>query len=122
MGRPVTTLLIFFLCFNLFAGILVDTGVASDLGVDTTVGTDDAVDNSTQAAQDVATGAPTGSTLFGMYNVLAGTVSAISDTVTAGHIMLAQAGVPTVITDMLNVVFGIIIAIDILSFLRGWGL
>lgn len=123
MARPVTTLLIFFLAMNLFAGLLMNTGVAADMGIETNIGGDTAVENTTSYANDtVDTGTSTGSTLFGMYNVLTEGVNTIISTVTAGHIMLAQAGVPTPITNMLNVMFGVVIALDIISFARGWGL
>lgn len=99
------------------------SGVAGTIGVETNIGGDSAVQNTTDYANDtVDTGSPTGSTLFGMYNVLAGGVNTLTDTVTAGHTMLAQAGVPSVITGMLNVLFGVVIVVDIISFMRGWGL
>lgn len=123
MARPVTTLLIFFLFFNLFAAMLMSTGVAATIGVDTNIGGGEKVDQTLEKANGtVETGAPTGSTLFGMYNVLAQGVQTIVGTVTAGHTMLAQAGVPGAITGMLNALFGVIVVVDIISFIRGWGL
>jgi len=102
---------------------MVTSGTAAAIGVDTNVGGDDQVNKTTKYANSsVDTGAPTGSTLFGMYNVIAGGLNTLISTVTAGHTMLAQAGVPNVITGMLNTLFGVVIVIDILSFLRGWGL
>lgn len=123
MSRPVTTLLLFFLAFNLFAATLMSTGVAGTIGIETNIGGDEEVDKTLEKANGtVETGAPTGSTLFGMYNVLANGFNTLVGTVTAGHTMLAQAGVPSAITDMLNALFGIVIVIDIMSFIRGWGL
>lgn len=123
MSRPVTTLLLFFLAFNLFAATLMSTGVAATVGIETNIGGDDEVDETLdQANGTVETGAPTGQTLFGMYNVLANGFNTLVGTVTAGHTMLAQAGVPSAITTMLNGLFGVVIVIDIMSFIRGWGL
>lgn len=123
MSRPVTTLLFFFLFFNLFAATLMSTGVAATIGIETNIGGGDEVDESLDKANGtIETGAPTGSTLFGMYNVLADGINTIVGTVTAGHTMLAQAGVPGAITGMLNSLFAIVIVIDIISFMRGWGL
>jgi len=70
MARPVTTLVIFFFAFNLFAGMLLTTGVAGTLGVDANVGEDQEFNETKNDAKDVSTGTSTGSTLFGMYNVL----------------------------------------------------
>lgn len=123
MARPVTTLLIFFLFFNLFAAMLMSTGVTATIGIKTNIGADEKVNETLNKANGtVETGAPTGSTLFGMYNVLADGVNTMVGTVTAGHTMLAQAGVPSAITSMLNGLFGVVIVIDIMSFIRGWGL
>jgi len=69
MARPVTTLVIFFIAFNLFAGMLMTTGVAGAIGIDAAVGEDDAIDQQT-SNDGLETGTGSGSTLFGMYNVL----------------------------------------------------
>lgn len=98
-------------------------GVFAGTSIETNVGGDDDVRETTNFANDsVDTGAPTGQTLFGMYNVLADGFNTLVSTVTAGPTMLAQAGMPGYITNMLTILFGVVIVVDILSYLRGWGL
>lgn len=123
MARPLTLLVIFFLSMNLFSGLLISTGTASVIGVETEVGGDDKVNESTNQADDVSSGAPTGSTLFGMYNVLANGLSTLALPVTAGPTMLNRAGVPGAITGgVLQPIILIVYALGVISFLRGWGL
>lgn len=123
MARPITLLMIFFLVLNLWAGVLMQTGVAQTIGVETNVGGDAALENTTNEADDVSSGAPTGQTLFGMYNVLATGMSALTSITTAGPTMLEQARVlPPVLTGMLKTIFAVVIAVGLISFLRGWDL
>lgn len=114
---------VFFLTMNLFSGIVMSTGVGAMIGVETTVGGEEQVNKSVQSAQEVRSGAPTGSTLFGMYNVLADGLNSLALPVTAGPDMLNRAGVPSVVTDkLLTPIIAIIYALGIISFMRGWGL
>lgn len=122
MSRPTTTLLVFFMVLNLFSAALMSTGVASSIGIETNVQGSDEVNQTVENATNIEAGSPTGSTLFGMYNALAGTLEAMVDIVTAGPTLLNQAGVPSVITGMLAPIFFVIIGIDILSFYKGWSL
>lgn len=123
MARPVTLLVVFFIGFNVFAGVLLSTGVAATLGLDATVGGDAAVDDATNQADSTSTGTATGGTLFGMYNVLATGFGGIAEVVYPGLEMLERAGVPTFITNqILEPLFTFAIFIDIVSFVRGWGL
>lgn len=108
---------------NLLAGVYGGVGLFGNTDFNAAVGGGSAVSNTTGYAQEtVETGAPTGSTLFGMYNVLAGGFNELIETVTAGPSMLSQAGVPSFVTGMLTPLFAVVIVIDILSYLRGWGL
>lgn len=108
---------------NLLAGIYMEEGVWGNADIDAAIGGDEDVEETRQFANDtVDTGAPTGQTLFGMYNVLADGFNTLISTVTAGPTMLNQAGVPGSITGMLNILFGVVIVVDLLSYLRGWGL
>lgn len=123
MARPITLMAIFFLCMNLFSGVVMSTGVGAMIGVDTAVGGDDEVDRAVDSSGNVSAGAPTGSTLFGMYNVLADGLATISLPVTAGPQMLDRAGVPGVIANqLLQPVIAIVMALGVMSYLRGWGL
>lgn len=122
-GRPITLLMFTFLFMNLWAGVLMQSGVASTIGIETNVGGDEKVNESLNRADDVATGSPTGSTLFGMYNVLATVLSTLNSITTAGPIMLERAGLlPGVLGTLLKNLFRVVIAVGIVSFLRGWGL
>lgn len=121
--RVITVMAIFFLTMNLFAGTLMSTGVGDMLGVSTEVGGDEEIDQATNESDEISSGSPTGSTLFGMYNVLASGLSTILVPVTAGPTMLSRAGLPTEITfGIIQPVILIVYALGIMSFLRGWGL
>lgn len=124
MSRPVTTLVIFFIGMNVFAGVLMSTGVAAAMGIEANVGGDQKVDETVaNAGSGVETGSPTGSTLFGMYNVLTDQLGSMFDVIYPGIQMLENAGMPGYITNqILEPLASVIILIDVLSFLRGWGL
>lgn len=123
MARPVTTLVIFFVAFNLFAGMLMTTGVAGMLGLNAQVGEDSAVNQRVENSKDVSSGSSTGSTLFGMYNVLATQIGGFFNVIFPGLRMLNRAGVPSYITSgFLGPMFSVMIGIGVMSFLRGWDL
>lgn len=123
MARPVTTLVVFFLAFNLFAGMLSATGVAATIGIDSTVGEDEEFDQTVSDAGSVNSGTPRGDNLFGMYNVLSSQIGDFFDTIFPGLRMLNRAGVPGYITTgFLSPIFSIMIMIGVVSFLRGWNL
>lgn len=120
MARPVTTLVIFFVAFNLFAGMLSATGVAATIGIDSNVGGDEITND---VNREVDTGSPTQSTLFGMYNALGAQVSGLFASIFPGLAMLNRAGVPGYITfGFLSPLFSVMSVIAVLSFFRGWGL
>jgi len=132
MSRPVTTLVVFFISLNLLAGVVNMTGIASATGLGTQVGGED-IDNGVPE-ESVSTGAPTGQTLFGMYNVLAGQLSKLFGVIYPGLGMLRNTIVPSWIVGnpqagsafakvgILAPLMSVLITIDIISFLRGWGL
>jgi hypothetical protein len=123
MARPVTTLVVFFVSINLIASVFMATGVAAMLHLDANVGGDEAVNDTVAAGKSVSTGSSTGSTLFGMYNVLANQVGGFYDVIYPGLHMFERAGVPGYITDgILGNLFSVLIFIDVVSFVRGWGL
>lgn len=122
MARPVTTLVVFFVAFNLLAVMLSTTGAAAAVGLNTEVGGDAAVDERTNK-EKIQSGGSTGVTLFGLYNVLSNQVGNLYNVVYPGLAMLERAGVPGYITDgFLGNLFSVMIVIDVISFLRGWGL
>jgi len=130
MARPVTLLAIFFFSLSLFSGTLQTTGVAADLGLTNNVGGGEAADEVRATAENAETGAPTGSTLFGLYNVLGGQLSNILSIFNPGMRMLFNAGAPAWLVGnpftneigFLPPIASVIKLIGVMSFLRGWGL
>lgn len=122
MARPVTTLVVFFLCFNLWAGIVTGTGVDSALGLNAETGGDGERESLQEAVNEVPSGSGAGDTLFGLYNVLTRFIDTMFGFLMPGLDMLNTAGVPIEYTDALQNLFVVLIAIDIVSFFRGWGL
>jgi hypothetical protein len=122
MGRITTTLTLFFIIFNVWAGILMSTGVAPMIGMDAEVGADRQIESTTNDARNVSTGTGLGSTLFGMYNVLSSGAADIFDLMFPGLVMLQRAGVPDYLTKLMGPLFVAIFATDMLSFLRGFDL
>lgn len=122
MSRPTTTLVVFFIAFNAFALMLMATGVSGAMGLDANVGGDEAVEDVQQQSDEIDSGSSTGNTLFGMYNVLSQQVGNILGVIFPGLGMLQRAGVPSYITTFLASLFGVVLAIDVISFLRGWNL
>lgn len=124
MARAITLVIVFFLSMNLFSGMLVSTGAAQDIGLGSQleVGGDEDVEQLNQSSSEISSGAPTGQTLFGMYNVLAGFLSTVRVVAFGGPSMLYNAGVPGSITGPIEILIGFVYAVGIVSFLRGWSL
>lgn len=121
--RIIEVMVVFFLALNLFSGVVVSTGVAADIGLggQVNVGGDGAADQAQDSAEEISTGAPTGSTLFGMYNVLAKTLGQLRTIAFGGPAMLANAGMPAFITTPMSVLIAVVYGIGIIKFLRGLG-
>jgi len=115
------TLVVFFLVMNLFSGVLISTGAAADVGLEgqLTTGGDENVNNARDTTENVSTGAPTGQTLFGLYNVLAKTLGEIRQVAFGGPAMLYNLGVPGALTGMAEVLIGFTYAFALIKFLRG---
>jgi len=124
MARPITLLAVFLISFSLFSQMLISTGVAATLGLNTAVGGEDATENAVTKSEDkVDTGASTGDTLFGLYNVGASQLKSILGVFNPGLKMMGNAGVPSPIVEgMLMPIVTIVKFIGVLSFLRGWDL
>lgn len=123
MPRPSTVLVIFIISINGTAIMMNSVGVDEMLGVNPEVDApDDDLRDAEQQTQEINTGNSLGETLFGMYNTLASGVGTIFQLVTAGPDMLARAGVPSFLTNFLAGIFGFVIAFDVMSYIRGWGL
>lgn len=132
MARATTTLLVFFVFFNLWAGVLIGTGAAAELGIEEQTGTNCEVDSqgarNCEAAGHVSSndGVPSGNgvgdTLFGLYNVLSGFLNDLFTFISPGLDLLARAGVPEAFTNLMGIVFTLFATIDVVSFFKGWGL
>lgn len=122
MARPVTTLVVFFLCFNLWAGLLTATGAAGAIGLDTAVGGDGERESLQDSVNEVPSGSGAGDTLFGLYNVLTRFIDTMFGFLMPGLDLLNNAGVPQDYTDTLQNLFVVLISIDIVAFFRGYNL
>lgn len=120
-ARALVVLTVFFISFNLFAGLLMSSGAAATLGIDATVGEDQATDDLTNE-NDLATGSPTSGTLFGLYNVVSSQLAGFFEYIFPGLRMIGRFGVPNEIINMLGGVFSVITPIGVASFLRGFNL
>jgi hypothetical protein len=125
MVRITTLFIIFFVSMNIFAGVMIDTGTAATLGIDDSVQQNEDVNQAIENQKDggIDTGAGTGSTLFSMYNaVLTGFVG-LAEKVLPALALLNHAGVPGWITGtFFGGMFGIVLTIDGLSYVRGYDL
>jgi len=128
MSRPITVLAFFFIALSLFSGTLYSTGVADTLHLDQRTGGGDAVKDARDTATSVESGAPTGQTLFGMYNVLSDQLASLFGIFNPGLRMLYNAGGPAWLfggpatIGLLPPLASFVKFIGIVSFLRGWGL
>jgi len=122
MAKLLPILAVFALCLNLFSGLLMTPAAAGTLGINPAVGGDQKVDQAQQQAGEFRSGAPTGSTLFGMYNVLSNVLSTLALPVAGLPNMLNRAGVPSQLTGMMKIVLSVVYALGTVSFLRGYSL
>lgn len=134
MARPSTILVVFMISVNAFAGMTIAMEIDEALGLNTELGQCNEVDvdnpregceeyaEAEQQTQNVNTGSSLGDTLFGMYNTLARGVGSIYKTVYPGLDLMSRAGVHDRIVMYLGHVFSFVIAFDIMSYVRGWGL
>jgi len=133
--RALTFLAIFFIAVNAWALLLQDTGLAATFGVDGV--NQECPDDPTEAqvqtipdctveqratAQEFQAGSGTGSTLFGLYNVVTSQVMGILYVVFPAANIMARAGVPGSIIGYMTTMFGTLMTITGLSYLRGYDL
>lgn len=108
---------LFLVCFNAFAGLVVATGVAGDLGIHVQEGYE-VVEPATVEEPDLG-GSGIQSTLFAMYNRLTQQVADIMWAITPGYQML-KAYVPDAWVDfVLLPVSSVIVGKDMIAFARG---
>lgn len=123
MARPVTLALVFFISLNAMAGVMINQGIADNLGLDAHVGEDDKIDEQT-GDRTVQGGTGTGGgTLADLRNALANQLAGLFGAIFPGLRMLERAGVPSwIVGGILGPLFGIATTLLMLSYLRGWGL
>lgn len=118
-------LLIFFLLFNAWGGLMQEYDIDDQLGINAETGDAQELENAQQEAGEVTTGEPTGQTLLGYYNNLMGTLTTLVTGLQPGVQLLVNI-VPSGIASDLVVwaftILPILITVDILYFARGGGL
>lgn len=115
-------ILLFLVFFNLGTQVLiVDTGVAEDMGVDPGLGDTSELDEAAEQSE-VQAGSGVGDTLFGLYNALMNTLSGLYNKIFVGEQMLKNAGFPGFWVTFVFGAMKLIVALDTISFLRGWEL
>jgi hypothetical protein len=118
--RISTQVAIFFIAFNLFAGMMMGLGVDDDLGINLETGDPQELETATEK-KDVGLGSSVGGTLFGMYNQLTNQVGVIVNTIAPGFAML-KLFLPNAIVDPFAALAGVFVIIDLLSYARGFSL
>lgn len=122
MPRISVAILLFLVFFNLGTQILIiDTGVAEDMGVDPALGDTGELDDAASQSE-VQAGSGVGETLFGLYNALMNTLSGLWQAIFPGEQMLKNAGFPDFWVDFVFGAMKLIVALDTIAFLRGWDL
>lgn len=121
MPRAINTMLIFLFGLALFGGLLQSTGIAATLGLNTQLGAQEAANEVRSVAnEDVTTGAPTGDTLFGLYNVLGGRIGELLGFINPGLTILSNAGVPDVFMEGFLIPLATLVkSLGVVYFLRG---
>lgn len=112
-------IVLFLLFFNGGAEMLIQTGVAGEMGIDPATGNDEELENAKEEARNPNPGSGVGSTLFGMYNSLASTVEAIFNTIMPGAAMLKATPIPDFFVNFLFGAAPIIVGLDTIAFFRG---
>lgn len=121
MASAVRMMAFFFLAFNVFAGVMLSTGVAATVGIDSTVAGEDTTQEFDKSQGELETGSPTGSTLFGLYNVVSNQLEGVYGTIYPGLKMLDRAGVPGfIIYDIFGNLASFALLMGLISFLRGY--
>lgn len=120
MARPSTVIVIFFVTMNVFAGVIIGLGVDSTMGLDGSIHQQKDVAN--QEDFDIDTGTGTGSTLFGMYNVVLKQFTGLLESVFPAIQLLGNAGMPAELITGATTLLGTIAFIDGLAYVRGFSL
>lgn len=115
-------LLIFLILFNGWGVLLQHYHIDDQIGINANTGDAGALNSAVNSSQQVKTGNAIGQTLLGYYNSLLTTLKGMVLGLQPGLQLLVNVTPPGIATDMVIWAFGvlpIIIAVDLLSFLRG---
>jgi hypothetical protein len=119
-----TQMALFFVAFNLAAGVIAGMGVAAELGINTETGnpgalSPESVSERQASGDDTQLGSSTSGTLFGMYNALSNQIKTIFYSVAPGFAMLRNF-LPNIWVDLfLSPIASIVVTKDIIAFARG---
>jgi len=113
-----TQITLFFVAFNAFAGILIASGVAGDLGINVETGDPQQIEELSDKKK-TGLGNNVGGTLFGMYNQLSQQVGTIFYTITPGFAMLKNFLPDLWVDFLLSPLATVIVSKDIIAFARG---
>jgi len=127
-----TQITLFFVAFNAFAGVLIGTGVAAELGVNVQTGSPEEFEEITAPAEEcdpdaqdanvaceIGLGNNVGSTLFGMYNQLTQQIGALFYSITPGFAMLKNFLPDIWVDGFLSPIAVVVVTKDIIAFARG---
>jgi len=118
---------VFFIALTLTGNMLFVTGITEQLGISGgPPSSSEALGDATGSAEDVTTGAPTGSTLFGAYNVLVGQISTVLGIINPSLKIFYNLGVPGYLVGgggnigLLPPIFTVLKGLAIMEFFRGF--
>jgi len=113
-----TQITLFFVAFNAFAGLVIATGVAGEIGVNVETGDPQQLEE-ISSQDEVSLGNNVGGTLFAMYNQLTQQVATLFYSVTPGLAML-RLFLPDLWVDLvLSPLAVIVVTKDLIAFARG---
>lgn len=114
--KPSVWIALFFISFNVGYGVLGAAGVWGTIGIQPDPGGDLADEASN--VQDPDPGQGTGSTLFGLYNSLAGPLEGIFNFIFPGFAMLKRVGVPHWLVNYPVAAMALVPTLDMIDFFR----
>jgi len=119
--RITTTVVVFFIAFNAFAGIITASGLSDTWDTQPSAGEADALTEAQQEANDVSASGGGLSTLFGLIVSVGGSIGTIFSAALPGVDMLADSGVPLWFLGYATAPLALISAIELADWLRGIG-
>lgn len=118
--KMTTQFAIFFIAFNGMAGLMTATGVAADLGINVETGNPQQVTAAGEVDEiNISAGSGSPRTLFSLRTGLAQQATAIFNAVLPGMAMLKNFVPDAFVELILTPVAGLVVAKDVIGFLRG---